>query len=38
MKTPYYEVPHFKLYLNNCLDVLAGIPEDSVEMIYEFVS
>ncbi len=34
MKTPYYEVPHFKLYLDNCLDVLAEIPEDSIDMIF----
>ncbi len=34
MKTPYYEVPHFKLYLDNCLDVLAKIPEESIDMIF----
>jgi len=32
MKTPYYEAPHFKLYLDDCLDVLAGIPEDSIDV------
>jgi len=37
MKTPYYEVSHFKLYLDNCVDVLAEIPEDSIEMIYELI-
>jgi DNA modification methylase len=35
MKTPYYEAPHFKLYLDDCLKILAKIPEDSVDMIYE---
>ncbi len=34
MKTPYYEKPHFKLYLDNCLDTLAELPEDSVDMIF----
>jgi site-specific DNA-methyltransferase (adenine-specific) len=34
MKTPFYEVPHFKLYQDNCLDVLAEIPEDSIDMIF----
>jgi len=37
MKTPYYEAPHFKLYLDDCLNVLVEIPEDSVDMIYEFI-
>ena len=31
MKSPYYEFPHFKLYLDNCLDVLAELPEDSID-------
>ena len=34
MKTTYYEVPHFKLYLDNCLDVLTGIPKESIDMIF----
>ncbi len=34
MKTTYYEVPHFKLYLDNCLDVLAELPENSVDMVF----
>jgi site-specific DNA-methyltransferase (adenine-specific) len=34
MKTPYYEASHFKLYLDNCLDVLAEIPEESIDMIF----
>jgi site-specific DNA-methyltransferase (adenine-specific) len=34
MKTPYYEVPRFKLYLGNCIDVLSEIPEESVDMIF----
>ncbi len=34
MKTTHYEVPHFKLYLGNCLDVLAEIPEGSIDMVF----
>ena len=34
MKTSYFKVPHFKLYLDNCLDVLAEIPEESIDMIF----
>jgi site-specific DNA-methyltransferase (adenine-specific) len=34
MKTPYYEVPHFKLYLDDCLEVLAEMPEESIDMIF----
>ncbi len=34
MKTPYFEVPHFKLYLDGCLDILAEIPEESINMIF----
>ena len=34
MKTPFYEAPHFKLYLDNCLDVLAEISEESIDMIF----
>ncbi len=37
MKTPYYEVPNFKLYLDDCLSALAEIPEDSIDMIYEII-
>jgi DNA modification methylase len=37
MKTPYYETPRFKLYLDDCLDVLADIPENTVDMIYEVI-
>jgi len=34
MKTPYYEVPRFKLYLDDCLEVLAEMPEESIDMIF----
>ena len=34
MKTPYYEKPHFKLYLDNCLDTLAELSENSIDMIF----
>jgi site-specific DNA-methyltransferase (adenine-specific) len=34
MKTPYYEVPHFKLYMDDCLNILAEIPENSIDMIF----
>jgi hypothetical protein len=34
MKTTYYAVPHFKLYLDNCLDVLTEIPKESIDMIF----
>jgi hypothetical protein len=37
MKNPYYEVPHFKLYLADCLDVLTEIPENTVDVIYEII-
>lgn len=30
----YYEKPGFKLYQANCLDVLAKLPENSVDMIF----
>ena len=30
----YYEKPKFKLYLANCLDILAELPENSVDMIF----
>lgn len=31
---PYYEKPNFKLYHSNCLDVLAKLPENSIDMIF----
>ena len=31
---PYYEKSRFKLYQANCLDVLAKLPENSVDMIF----
>jgi len=31
---PYYERPRFKLYHANCLDALARLPENSVDMIF----
>lgn len=31
---PYYEKPGFKLYQANCLDLLAKLPENSVDMIF----
>ncbi len=31
---PYYEKPGFKLYQANCLDLLASLPENSVDMIF----
>jgi len=34
MIKPYYEKPKFKLYQANCLDVLASLPENSVDMIF----
>jgi len=34
MKKPYFEVSHFKLYLDDCLEVLAEIPEESIDMIF----
>jgi site-specific DNA-methyltransferase (adenine-specific) len=34
MQNPYYEKPKFKLYHANCLDVLAELPENSVDMIF----
>ena len=34
MHTPYYEKPRFKLYRADCLDILAGLPENSVDMIF----
>jgi site-specific DNA-methyltransferase (adenine-specific) len=34
MINPYYEKPKFKLYKANCLDLLAELPENSVDMIF----
>src|SRR3989344_1635444 len=30
----YYETPKFKLYQANCLDLLASLPENSVDMVF----
>lgn len=30
----YYEQPRFKLYQANCLDILAELPENSVDMVF----
>ena len=34
MQKPYYEKPKFKLYNVNCLNILAELPENSVDMIF----
>lgn len=34
MKKPYFQKPRFKLYQSNCLDILAELPENSVDMIF----
>lgn len=34
LSKPYYEKPKFKLYQANCLDILAELPENSVDMIF----
>ena len=34
MQAPYYEKPGFKLFHADCLDVLAEMPKDSVDMIF----
>jgi len=31
---PYYEHPGFKLYHANCLDILAKLPENSIDMVF----
>ena len=31
---PYYEKPKFKLYHANCMDILAELPENSVDMVF----
>ena len=33
-RKPYYEKPKFKLYNADCLEVLAELPENSVDMIF----
>lgn len=34
MQKPYYEKPNFTLYQANCLNVLAELPENSVDMVF----
>lgn len=34
MQQPYYEKPSFILYHANCLDILAGISENSADMVF----
>lgn len=34
MQRPYYEKPNFTLYQENCLNVLAELPENSVDMVF----
>jgi site-specific DNA-methyltransferase (adenine-specific) len=34
MQKPYYKKDDFTLYQANCLDVLAEIPENSVDMVF----
>ena len=34
MLAPYYDKPTFKLFHGDCLDILAGLPENSVDMIF----
>jgi len=34
MQKPYYDKPNFKLYQADCLDLLANIPENSVDMVF----
>ncbi len=34
MQKPYYEKPKFKLYQANCLNILAELPENSVDMVF----
>jgi site-specific DNA-methyltransferase (adenine-specific) len=31
---PYYDNPKFKLYHADCLDILSGIPENSIDMVF----
>ena len=34
MQKPYYKKQRFELYKGDCLDVLAEIPENSVDMLF----
>jgi len=34
LQNPYYEKPKFKLYQANCLNLLAALPENSVDMVF----
>src|SRR3989338_6675842 len=34
MQKPYYDKPKFALYQANCLDLLAELPENSVDMVF----
>ena len=34
MEKPYFERPKFKLYKADCLDILAKLPENSVDMVF----
>lgn len=34
IQKPYYDNPKFKLYHADCLDILAGIQENSVDMVF----
>ncbi len=34
MQKPYYEKPKFKLYNDDCLNILNSLPENSVDMIF----
>lgn len=34
MPTPYYSKPRFTLYHGNCMDTLAELPENSVDMVF----
>jgi len=34
MQKPYYEKPRFKLYKDDCLNILNSLPENSVDMIF----
>ena len=34
MKKPYYNKLKFKLYQSNCLDLLADLPDNSVDMVF----